>query len=455
MRKSLASLALVSPAGRFIADHRDQVDIGDMNGGSCFAVPVIDQLRGKSVLLLTDRQLPSVLAAIALDGVAKRILLGTPNVAPHLASIVENGQVDAIVLDDTMMDPIFVVDKPLYKAHSRIVSHGHRPIERNIETEWVIFTSGTTGQPKMVAHTLASLIGPINDGVNHANDAIWSTFYDVRRYGGLQILLRALLGGGSMVLSHADEAVLDFLGRLALASVTHISGTPSHWRRALMSDADLIAPAYVRLSGEIADQAILDHLRTCYPTAQIAHAFASTEAGVGFDVRDGLAGFPTSFVPHPNNNTAIELKIVDNTLRIRSARTATGYLGQALPEQDGFIDTGDLIEQRGERYYFVGRKEGVINVGGQKVFPEEVEEVITRHPDVLLARVKPRKNPITGAIVVADIVLRPDNRKDFNTVCFDLIDICQQTLAAYKVPVTWKQVDTIELTTSGKVQRGN
>jgi len=75
--------------------------------------------------------------------------------------------------------------------------------------------------------------------------------------------------------------------------VTHISGTPSHWRRALMSSsAHLIALEYVRLSGEIADQGILNHLSQVYPKARIDHAFATTEAGVAFVVNDLTSGFP-------------------------------------------------------------------------------------------------------------------------------------------------------------------
>ena len=88
----------------------------------------------------------------------------------------------------------------------------------------------------------------------------------MRRYGGLQILLRALIGGGSMVLSNGGEAAAAFLARAGRSGVTHISGTPSHWRRALISGAaDRIAPRYVRLSGEIADQAILNGLAAAYP----------------------------------------------------------------------------------------------------------------------------------------------------------------------------------------------
>ena len=108
----------------------------------------------------------------------------------------------------------------------------------------------------MVVHTLDTLTGPVERILALGGGAVWSTFYDIRRYGGLQILLRALVGGGSMVLSGLREPLADYLGRVAANRVTHISGTPSHWRRALMSPvAKDISPRYVRMSGEVADQA--------------------------------------------------------------------------------------------------------------------------------------------------------------------------------------------------------
>src|SRR2546426_3625179 len=172
----------------------------------------------------------------------------------------------------------------------------------------------------MLIHTLAGLTAPIKSDQNQGTDIVWGTFYDIRRYGGLQIFLRAVLGRGSLVLSSADESPGDYLLRLGAHAATHITGTPSHWRRALMTpSARALAPRYVRLSGEIADQGILDALRSFYPEARVGHAFASTEAGVGFEVTDGLEGFPASLVGAPGD---VHIAVDDGSLRIRSPRNA-------------------------------------------------------------------------------------------------------------------------------------
>jgi len=306
---------------------------------------------------------------------------------------------------------------------------------------------------------LASLAGPIDGDRLLTVPAVWSTFYDIRRYGGLQILLRALLGGGSLVLSSAAESTADFLIRAGARGVTHLSGTPSHWRRALMSpSAHRIAPHYVRLSGEIADQAILGHVRACYPEARIAHAFASTEAGVGFVVDDGLAGFPASLLTQ--RGAEVELKVEEGSLRIRSARTAIRYLGSSgepLADRDGFVDTGDIVELRGARYHFVGRRGGIINVGGLKVHPEEVEAVINGHPQVQMSVVRTRKNAITGALVVADVVLRtaPDSAESGRVAELEreILQRCRDALPRHKVPAAIRFVRFLGVAGTGKVVR--
>ena len=325
------------------------------------------------------------------------------------------------------------------------------------ETEWILLTSGTTGRPKLVVHTLASLAGAIENRRPTPSHLVWSTFYDIRRYGGLQIFLRALLTGSSLLLSSASESTADFLARAGAHGVTHISGTPSHWRRALMSPAaHLLAPEYARLSGEIADQAILNQLHSFYPQASISHAFASTEAGVAFDVRDGLTGFSPNII---ENTPGVEMKVEQGSLRIRSDRTATHYLnysGRPLRDEEGFVDTGDMLEQRADRYYFVGRRDGVINVGGLKVHPEEVEEVINRHPEVRMSLVRTRKNPLTGALVVADVVLKTQSRngnENDRAIQQDILLLCREALPSHKVPAVINFVAALAVAETGKLIR--
>jgi acyl-coenzyme A synthetase/AMP-(fatty) acid ligase len=325
-----------------------------------------------------------------------------------------------------------------------------------------LLTSGTTGLPKLVAHTLASLTvaleptEPYEQATASPASIVWSTFYDIRRYGGLVIFLRSALTGTSLVLSNAQESTADFLARAGAHGVTHISGTPSHWRRALMSSwAGRIAPQYVRLSGEIADQAILNRLHSQYPQARIAHAFASTEAGVVFEVNDGVMGFPSEAIGHTPH---VDMKVEDRTLRVRSSRTALRYLGedsQALKDAEGFVDTGDALELRDGRYYFVGRRDGTINVGGLKVHPEEVEAVINRHPEVAMSLVKMKKNPITGELVIADVVLRTSQPVDTGAHALqsDILQFCRGELALHKVPAAINFVPALAVAETGKLIR--
>ena len=415
----------------------------------------LEELRGRSVVLAMRDQLSTAIALVELDGVARRLTLITPDLnAEQLRSVAAIAQADAILVDGGTASIESRV--PTY-AIAPEPKHEHLQRRLTETTEWVLLTSGTTGLPKLVLHTFESLAGALPLHPDSVRPVVWSTFYDIRRYGGLQIYLRALLGGSAMVLSSAAETTRAFFTRAAAAGVTHISGTPSHWRRALMSgDAGLISPDYVRLSGEVADQTILDNLRAAYPTARIGHAFASTEAGVAFDVNDGLAGFPVDFLDKPG---AIELKVKEGTLWIRSGRTAARYLGAAAPPlagEDGFIDTGDMVELHATRYYFRGRKGGIINVGGLKVYPEEVEAVLNADPRVRMSLVKGRRSPITGAVIIAEVVLTDANLPDLQRtqdLKNDLLNACRRSLSAHKVPALLHFVPALELTAAGKLVR--
>ncbi len=418
-----------------------------------------DELHGRSVLIATKDQLTTLWALMELDGTASRIVLYPPDMSlEHLAYVIDAAVVDVLVSDRLRVGQ-FVPQVKYFTPCCRKITPLKYERAVPLQTEWILLTSGTTGPPKVVVHTLNSLCGAIAGGSASTNRVVWSTFYDIRRYGGLQILLRAALSGVSLVLPGAQESTADFLARAAVQRITHISGTPSHWRQVLMSSsAHLIAPEYIRLSGEIADQGIINHLRSAYPQARIAHAFASTEAGLAFEVNDGLAGFsPSVFEATPG----VEMKVEYGSLRVRSNRTATRYMGEqcpALRDAEGFVDTCDLLELRNGRYYFAGRRDGIINVGGLKVHPEEVEAVINLHPEVQMSLVRAKKNPITGSLVVADVVFNGMPRianQSVDRLQTEVLLLCREALASYKVPVAINVVNDLAVAESGKLVRSH
>jgi acyl-coenzyme A synthetase/AMP-(fatty) acid ligase len=431
------------------------VALGDLLSGSSLGCHP-SELLGRSILLATSDQLAAALALIELDGIAHRIVICPPETPwEHFPALIQKGGIDTIVSDYELREHDCLHGLSRIRcgsvvAPAKAVQVGHRP------TEWVLLSSGTTGIPKMIVHDLVSLTAPIGMVTSPGTRVVWGTFYDIRRYGGLQMFLRAVMGGGSLVVSSATEPTGEYLRRLGEHGVTHLSGTPSHWRRALMSpEAHRIAPSYVRLSGEIADQTILNTLHSFYPEAAVGHAFASTEAGVGFEVNDGLAGFPAAIL---DSQTGVEMKVCNDSLHIRSNRTACRYLdgeNGVLADDEGFVDTGDIVERRGDRYYFLGRRNGVINVGGLKVYPEEVEAAINRHPAVRMSVVRPRRNSITGSLVSAEVMLKESSQPDDRTAAIriEILEICRQSLAPYKIPAIVRYVSSLGVTAPGKLVR--
>jgi len=439
--------------GRTISDARRIVSLSDILQHTCLSNRLGD-LSGRSVLMAVSDQLISGLVMTEVDGVARRMLLCPPDLnADHLQSLMQDADIDAVVTDQP---------ERWVSSDVKLIVPAGPPMRATVTTkteratEWLMLTSGTSGVPKIVGHTLDALTGAIVADGAARNAAVWATFYDIRRYGGLQIFLRAIVGGGSMVLSGPGEALADHVARLQSRGVTHISGTPSHWRKLLMSGATSnFTPRYVRLSGEIADQAVLDGLRAAFPAASVGHAYASTEAGVGFAVNDGREGFPAGVIG--NNRDGVEMKVVDGSLRVRSKRAAHAYVGRnaaALTDADGFVDTGDMVELRGDRYHFVGRRGGIINIGGLKVHPEEIEAIINRQPEVRMSRAKSRRSPITGGIVVADVILADDvdtGRSD--EIRARILADCKASLAPHKVPAVIKFVTSLDITAAGKLAR--
>jgi acyl-coenzyme A synthetase/AMP-(fatty) acid ligase len=313
-----------------------------------------------------------------------------------------------------------------------------------------MMTSGTTGRPKVAAHTLAALLARARAGagVPANRDGRWLLTYQPTGFAGIQVLLTATCARG-LIVAPSDRTPAGFFAAAQRWGVTQISATPTFWRSFLMVvTPGAIALRQITLGGEAADQATLDRLKKAFPTARITHIYASTEAGVVFAVHDGLEGFPRAWLDRPNQG--VELRIVDDLLHIKTPNAMRGYVtdnAQPLLD-DGWLKTADRCEIIGERVRVLGRQDSTINVGGSKVYPLAVETFMLGLPGVQEAKVYGVQNPITGFIVGADVVLAEG--VDPAAARKAILAACREKLAGYQVPRVFNIVDAIRVGASGK-----
>lgn len=314
-----------------------------------------------------------------------------------------------------------------------------------------LMTSGTTGVPKLVSHTLETLLARLRKAAQLSGSGgggRWLLTYQPTGFAGIQVQLTAALTHGVLVVP-SQRTPAGFRQAALEHGVTEISATPTFWRSFLMTmRTGELELRQVTLGGEATDQATLDRLRKVFPEARITHTYASTEAGVVYAVHDGLAGFPAAWLDNPERATQIRVR--DGMLQIRSPNTMRGYLSaESQPlTSDGWLVTADRVEQQGDRVVVIGREDATINVAGSKVYPLEVEQVLLALPGIAEARVYGVGNALSGALVAADIVLSLG--ADEAEVRKSLLQACRDQLAPYKRPRIIKFVAAIATAESGK-----
>lgn len=392
-------------------------------------------------------------ALVALDGVAEAVALIPATIDPTLVvRLVCQGEFEILLCDH----PEFFIGKHgdlnVYPDLERIPQQRiARPQPE--ETRWVLATSGTTGLPKLVGHKLSSLIRTTKIDPVRGAGLCWGLLYDYTRFAGLQVLLQSILSGSRLIVPQLDATLEEKLALLIRSGCTHLSATPTMWRKlVMMPGVENLALQQVTLGGEIADDRILTTLSRIFPAARISHVFASTEAGVGFSVTDRKAGFPESFLTSPP--AGIDLRVVEGRLYVRNKDVQPTYVGTDtfFSVEDGWIDTGDSVVIENGRVLFLGRASGLINVGGDKVHPEEVERILLSHPDVIAVRVYAKSSAITGALVAADVVLR-NPCVDLNSMRNDLRLFAASALDRHKVPAVFAFLTDLECSAAGKLVR--
>ena len=312
--------------------------------------------------------------------------------------------------------------------------------EKNEELEIDIYTSGTTGIPKKITQLFKNLTRAVKVR-DTLKDGVWGFAYNPTHFAGLQVFFQALYNRNAIVYifnKGFDEVYLDFVDY----NITNMSCTPTFMKMLLPSiKEDIKDVKSLTFGGEKFDPKIEKELKKKFSSATVKNIYASTEAG-------SLLKAEGEFFSIPNRYTKV-VKIENNELLIHKELLGTS---ESFNLEGDWYKTGDVVEFKDkERFKFKNRKSEMINVGGYKVNPSEVEAVIQEVKGVEAVIVFGRDNSVMGKIVVAHIV-KTEN-EDKKKVKERIKKITSSKLQDYKLPRLIKFVDSFDLTRTGKIKK--
>lgn len=293
----------------------------------------------------------------------------------------------------------------------------------------VVFTSGSTGEPKGILHDCERVMGKFATARRG-----WRTvmFLLMDHFGGYNTLLSVLANGGVAVCLE-DRNPDEVCRAIAASRADLLPTTPTFlnmlfasgaWRRHDLSSIELIT-----YGTELMPEATLKRVREAFPAATVKQTYGLSELGV---LRSDSPDQNSTWLRV--GGQGFETKIVDGTLWIRSASNMVGYLNAPDPfDDEGWMNTGDQVEERDGLVRFQGRKSELINVGGQKVLPIEVENVLLEAPNIREAAVYAAPHPLMGQVVAARVSLVEPEEESALTL--RLRRYCRERLAKFKVPM--------------------
>ena len=310
---------------------------------------------------------------------------------------------------------------------------------QNSKSKITIFTSGTTGQPKEVVHSISTLTRSVRVGEKYRNQT-WAYAYNPTHMAGLQVFFQAFENLNTLVnvFNQPREYVYHQIQENA---ITHISATPTFYRLLLPYERAYENVVRVTLGGEKSDQHLYDSIKKIFPNARINNVYASTEAGTLFAAKGDCFQIPEL--------ARDKYKVVDGELLIHKSLLGSS---SSFKFTEDFYHSGDLIEWVDETaglFRFKSRKNELINVGGYKVNPNEVETAIMDIEGVKQAMVYGRANSILGNVLCAEVVLEPGSEMQE----LDIKKHLNALLQDFKIPRKIKFVDEISLTRTGKKKR--
>jgi acyl-CoA synthetase (AMP-forming)/AMP-acid ligase II len=314
------------------------------------------------------------------------------------------------------------------------------------ESGVVVFTSGSTGKPKAAVQSVERFLAKFSKPGRRLRTLAFLRFDHI---AGLDTLFYSLASGGVLILPRQrdPDSILDLI---AAHQVEVLPASPSFLRLLCLTpdngQRDLTSLKVITYGSELMDPPTLSLLNARFPNLQISQKYGTTETGSPKSISRGNDSLWIKL------GSGVETKIVAETLWIRSESTILGYLNAPSPiDDEGWYNTGDLVDVDGEWIRFRGRVSDVINVGGEKVAPTEVEQAILELDFVQSAVVEGEQNALMGQIVTARVSLT--SAAQSLEAVKRIRSHCARRLARYKIPVKINIVDDLLVNDRQKKQR--
>ena len=360
------------------------------------------------------------------------------NIIVPITSNIKKVQDDFI--EESFCQTIIKTDERNLLIQNLKITFSHNMIDNLIEKNssgLILFSSGSTGKPKAMVHNLDTLIDSFKDKKEKSMNMLVFLMFD--HIGGLNTVFNALCMGACLIIPKIKDAktICELIEKY---KIMVLPSSPTFLNLILISEEyknyDLSSLRMITYGTETMPQSLLLKLKEVFPKVKFLQTFGTSETGIS---TTSSKSSNSLFMKLEDING--EYKIVENELWLRSKTQVLGYLNASMDSftSDGWFKTGDLVEVDGEYIKIIGRAKEVINVGGQKVLPAEVESIILEMEEISDCMVYGEKNAITGQTVVCDVVLN----EDIENIKKIIRLFCKDKLDSFKIPT---KVNIVEKT---------